>query len=340
MPGWAPWDIGARVDHPWVEDDLAGPGYGFGVGIETLGPILVLAVLAYLAAVRLPKYRWVPTRAIGVFSALGLIGSAMAGPVVPLPVAALRIIGPVVLGLSIIGAGWSIGRAVRDRREYLTRTAEEFAARAVAEERLRIARELHDIVAHNLSLITVKAGVAAHVATVRPAEVPDALRVIERTSRDALDETRHLLDLLRTGSAAADLAPAPTIDRLPDLAAAAATAGVGVELAVAGVEELPVDVGRSVYRIVQEAVTNVVRHAAPARCRVRVDGRPGVVRVEVRDDGTGTPPTTHGRLGHGLIGMRERVALYGGQFEAGRGADGGFMITAVLPYAERARVTG
>ncbi len=305
-------------------------------------PILVLALLAYVAAVRLPKNRWVPTRAIAVCSAFGLLASAAAGPAVPLPATALRTIGPIVLGLSIIGAGWAIGRAVRDRREYLTRSNEEFAARAVAEERLRIARELHDIVAHNLSLITVKAGVAAHVAAARPAEVPDALRVIERTSRDALDETRHLLDLLRTGSAAADLAPAPTIDRLPDLAAAAATAGVGVELAVDGVDEVPDDVGRSVYRIVQEAVTNVVRHAAPARCRVRVAGRPGEVRVEVRDDGAGagSPTTTPGRHGHGLIGIRERVALYGGQFEAGRGADGGFMITAVLPYAERARVTG
>ncbi|WP_217428650.1 sensor histidine kinase [Microlunatus speluncae] len=317
------------------------------MGIETMGPVLVLALLAFLVAVRLPKLRWVPTRVIGVASALGLLASAAAGPSIPLPAGALRIIGPVVLALSIIGAGWAIGRAVRDRRDYLTRTAAEHAARAVAEERLRIARELHDIVAHNLSLITVKAGVAAHVAAARPEEVPAALRVIEQTSRAALDETRHLLDLLRTGSAADDLAPAPTIDRLPDLVAAAATAGVDVDLEATDVDQLPDDVGRAVYRIVQEAVTNVVRHAAPARCRVRVQGRPGTVRVEVRDNGAGAAPTTQrrtgrGRLGHGLIGMRERVALYGGDFEAGPGAGGGFMITAVLPYAERqpTRATG
>ncbi len=319
------------------------PGYGSGVGLEVIAPILAVAVLAYLAAVRLPALRWVPTRVIGAFSALGLVASATGGPALALPIAALpgatlRIIGSLVLGLSIIGAGWAIGRAVRDRREYRTRTAEEFAARAVAEERLRIARELHDIVAHHLSLITVKAGVAAHVATARPAEVPDALRVIERTSRDALDETRHLLDLLRTG-AADDLAPAPTVDRLPELVAAAATAGVEVELTVDGLDGLPDDVGRSVYRIVQEAVTNVVRHAAPAHCRVQVDGRPHEVQVRVINDGTGKRPTPN-RSGHGLIGMRERVALHGGEFVAGPGADGGFMITAVLPYAERARVAG
>jgi signal transduction histidine kinase len=309
-----------------------------------IAPILALAVLAYVAAVRLPKLRWVPTRVIGAFSALGLLASATAGPAVALPVAglpgaALRIIGSVVLGLSIVGAGWAIGRAVRDRRDYRTRTAEEFAARAVAEERLRIARELHDIVAHHLSLITVKAGVAAHVATARPDEVPAALRVIERTSRDALDETRHLLDLLRTGSAADDLAPAPTVDRLPELVVAAATAGVEIELAVDGLAGLPDDVGRSVYRIVQEAVTNVVRHAAPARCRVHVAGGPHQVRVQVINDGAGKRATPS-RIGHGLIGMRERVALHGGEFEAGPGADGGFMITAVLPYGARVRVAG
>lgn len=302
-------------------------------------PILVLALLAYLAAVRLPKVRWVPTRAIAAFSALGLLASATGGPITALPTSLLRAVGPVVLGLSIIGAGWAIGRAVRDRRDYRTRTAEEFAARAVAEERLRIARELHDIVAHHLSLITVKAGVAAHVATARPDEVPAALRVIERTSRDALDETRHLLDLLRTGTANEDLAPAPTVDRLPELVAAAATAGVSVELAVDGVEDLPEDVGRSVYRIVQEAVTNVVRHATPARCRVRIDRSSDGVRVEVINDGPGVAGRRSrgkpGRPGHGLIGMRERVALHGGEFEAGPTVDGGFMITAMLPYAHR-----
>ncbi|GAB3744178.1 sensor histidine kinase [Microlunatus parietis] len=307
------------------------------MGIEVMAPILGLALIAYLAAVRLPKLRWVPTRVIGGISAVGLLASAAAGPAIPLPADLLRVVGPVLLGFSIIGAGWAIGRAVRDRRAYLTRTAEELAARAVAEERLRIARDLHDIVAHHLSLITVKAGVAAHVATARPAEVPDALRVIERTSRDALDETRHLLDLLRTGSAADDLAPAPTIDRLPELVTAAGTAGVEVELAVDGLEGLPDDVGRSVYRIVQEAVTNVVRHAVTKRCRVRVDGQPHEVRVEVINDGPakrGTPE----RQGHGLIGMRERVALHGGDFEARPGVDGGFMITAVLPYLPRGRL--
>lgn len=297
-------------------------------------PVLAVAVIAYLAALRLPRSRWVPTRLIGALSAVGLLLSAAGGgPVLPSPGSSLRTVGSVVLALSIIGAGWAIGRAVRDRRAYVIKAAEQAAARAVADERLRIARELHDIVAHNLSLITVKAGVAAHVAETRPDEVVDALRVIERSGRGALDEIRQLLDLLRTGAPDSDLAPAPTLDRLPELGAAATAAGVEVVFELQGLEQVPEDVGRAAYRIVQEAVTNVVRHAAPARCTVRVIAEPDGLLVEVSDDGPGTrgarPP------GHGLIGMRERVALHHGTFQAGPGDHGGFLITARLPYAHR-----
>ncbi|MFC7624618.1 sensor histidine kinase [Microlunatus sp. GCM10028923] len=302
-------------------------------------PVLAAAVIAYLAALRLPRLRWVPTRVIGALSALGLLLSAAGGgpvlpwPVLPWPGPAVQAVGSVILALSIIGAGWTIGRAVRDRRAYVAKAAEQAAARAVTEERLRIARELHDIVAHNLSLITVKAGVAAHVAETRPDEVVDALRVIERSGRGALDEIRHLLELLRTGAADSDLAPAPTLDRLPELGEAATAAGVQVAFRTRGLDDVPEDVGRAAYRIVQEAVTNVVRHAAPARCTVRVIGEQGELLIEVSDDGPGVrgarPP------GHGLIGMRERIALHHGTFHAGPGDHGGFMITARLPYTAR-----
>lgn len=297
-------------------------------------PVLAVAVIAYLAALRLPRSRWVPTRVIGALSTLGLVlCAAGGGPLLPWSGPVPQVIGAVILALSIIGTGWAIGRAVRDRRAYVTRAAEQAAARAVADERLRIARELHDIVAHNLSLITVKAGVAAHVAATRPDEVVDALRVIERSGRGALDEIRHLLELLRTGAADSDLAPAPTLDRLSELGASATAAGVEVAFELRGLEQVPEDVGRAAYRIAQEAVTNVVRHAAPARCTVRVIAEPGELLVEVSDDGPGVrgarPP------GHGLIGMRERVALHHGTFRAGPGDHGGFLITARLPYSPR-----
>jgi len=299
--------------------------------------ILGAAVLVYLVALRRPGPRWMPTRVIGALSAVGLLLVAFSGPAGWLPPPSARMIATTVLALSVLGAAWAIGRAIRERRAYTRRAAEELAARAVAEERLRIARDLHDTVAHSLSLITVKAGVAAHVAAIRPEEVTDALRVIENSGRGALDEIRQLLSLLRTEADPAERDPAPGLDRVPDLVPAAAEAGVEVRLETAGLEEVPADVGRAGYRIVQEAVTNVIRHAAPTRCSVRLSGDREGLAIEVADQGPGprTSPAGTSGTGHGLIGMRERVALYGGEFTAGQAPGGGFLITARLPYPTR-----
>jgi signal transduction histidine kinase len=272
---------------------------------------------------------WVPTPVAGAFAGIVLIGSAVAGT----PYESWRRFGVFVLGAGFIAGAWTAGRMVRERRAGAVRSATELAGRAVAEERLRIARELHDVVAHGMSLIAVKAGTANHVMAVRPEEARDALRVIESTSRTALTEMRHLLGVLRSDVDGAELAPAPGLTGLTALIERAEQAGVPVELDVREAQRLPDGVALSVYRIVQEALTNVVRHAAPARCRVSVVGGPGEVRVEVTDDGCGTrvPPADR-PPGHGLIGMRERVLMYGGSFHAGPRPEGGFGVAARLPF--------
>ncbi|MGC4876394.1 sensor histidine kinase [Micromonospora sp. DT43] len=238
--------------------------------------------------------------------------------------------GAVVYAAVMIAPAWVIGWLLRERRALAARQGEHLVRQAAAEERLRVARELHDVVAHTLSLIVVKAAVANHVAEADPREAGAALRVIEETGRTALTDVRRVLGVLREGT---PYAPTPGLDELQVLARQAAIGGVDVRLDVRREESIgavPESVGLAVYRIVQEAVTNVVKHAAPAACRATVTVTPDEVRVEVTDDGR--RPVLTGGEGHGLIGMRERVALHGGEFRAGPRSDGGFAVTASLPY--------
>jgi signal transduction histidine kinase len=231
----------------------------------------------------------------------------------------------------VLTAAWAIGRAVRAQRDYAAAAAEQVAHRVLTEERLRLARELHDIVTHSIGLVAVKAGVANHVADARPEEARDALRVIESTSRTALMELRLVLDVLRDEPAGgATLTPSPRLTDLPELVRRATDAGVQVELVMLGSVPLPEAVELSAYRIAQEALTNVVRHAGPARCVVSVLIDERAVTIEVVDDGRGGAAF---RIGHGLAGMRERVGIYGGSFAAGPRPEGGFRVQATLPYA-------
>jgi signal transduction histidine kinase len=223
---------------------------------------------------------------------------------------------------------WTLGFSARERRRHTEESAARQTEQAVTEERLRIARELHDIVAHSMSLIAVKAGIGNHVAEQRPDEAREALRVIEATSRGSLAEMRHLLGVLRSEADDPERAPAPGPAGIPALAERARSAGVTAELSLDDTATLPEGVGLSVYRIAQEALTNVVRHAAPARCVVTVAVTAEEVRVEVANDG---PRVEAGQGGHGVIGMRERVAVYGGTFAAGPRAEGGWCVAAVLP---------
>lgn len=230
----------------------------------------------------------------------------------------------VLVVVAVLGAVWVMGYTTRLRRSMLDRETSRRAEQALTDERMRIARELHDVVAHNLSLIAVQAGNAAHVRS--PEHAYEALDVISETSRAALTEMRGLLGVLRSD---AELAPSPGLDGLAELADRASLAGVRVSLDVRGDSVVPEGVGLSVYRIVQESLTNVVKHAAPAACTVLVEVTPEAVRVDVADDGPGVKELG---VGHGLIGMRERVAVYGGTFSAGPGAGGGFRVVAELPH--------
>jgi signal transduction histidine kinase len=245
--------------------------------------------------------------------------------------------GLVLFAALAIGAAWALGRTTFIRRSYEARRAAEAASKAIADERMRIARELHDVVAHSLSLITVKAGVAAHVASSRPEqaheaqEAQEALRVIESASRGTLVEMRRLLGVLRSEDRSVELAPMPGMDDLPELVSRVELAGVSVELTVSG--EVPDGLALTAYRIVQESVTNVVKHAAPASCTVSIVVGDASVVISVVDDGPGERVLAGRGGGHGLIGMRERVAVYGGTFTAGPLADGGFAVRAEVPLS-------
>lgn len=258
---------------------------------------------------------------------IGLPASVVAAVVDPSPTFWLLALLPV--DVAAVGA-WATGRAVRARREYLAREASHRTERAVAEERMRIARDLHDVVAHSMSLITVQAGVAALAVEARPEAAAEALRSIERTGRASVAEMRGMLGVLRSGSEdlETERAPAPDLDGLPELADGARQAGVRVAMSVTGSADLPDGMALSVYRIVQEALTNVVKHAAPAQCRVDVAVDRGRVTIEVVDDGPGTRVIPGSADGHGLVGMRERVAMYGGRFTAAPRPGGGFRVAA------------
>jgi signal transduction histidine kinase len=245
-----------------------------------------------------------------------------------------------------VAAAWWLGDGTRRRQEAmvaaaeraaeLERAREELAKRAVVEERLRIARELHDVVAHGMSIIAVQSGVGAHVLDSQPEEARKALAAIEVTSRQALNEMRRLLGVLREeAEPVGSLAPAPGLAEVDALAAEVAKAGARVEVRIEGTRpELPLGLDLSAYRIVQEALTNVVRHAGPATARVHIRYAPAAVDIEVTDDGRGG--RAPGRDdGHGIVGMRERAALYGGSLEAGPLPGGGFRVAASLPVDER-----
>ncbi|MCT7353027.1 sensor histidine kinase [Streptomyces sp. 15-116A] len=230
-------------------------------------------------------------------------------------------------------------QAIRERAERAERTREEEARRRVAEERLRIARDLHDVVAHHIALVNVQAGVAAHVMDKRPDQAKEALSHVREASRSALDELRATVGLLRqSGDPEAPTEPAPGLDRLDELAGTFRNAGLRVEVARADQDtDLPAAVGLAAYRIIQEALTNVQKHAGPeAKAEVSVVRVGPHIEITVLDDGTGDhdrAPTPGG--GHGLLGMRERVTALRGTLTTGPRYGGGFRVHAILPIETR-----
>jgi signal transduction histidine kinase len=219
----------------------------------------------------------------------------------------------------------------RDRRAELAERERDIATReAVVEERSRIARELHDVIAHNVSMMVVLAGAERRVLDGTGSSTRDVLEGIEGTGRAALNEMRRLVGMLRSDGGDS-LAPQPGLQDLPTLVAQVQDAGLPVELQVDGDwSTVPVGIQLSAYRIVQEALTNTLRHAGDARATVRIRYAPHLLDLEISDDGRAADLSASDG-GHGLIGMRERVALYGGRLSAGRRPEGGFSVRVLLP---------
>ncbi|WP_462100202.1 sensor histidine kinase [Streptacidiphilus sp. PAMC 29251] len=247
----------------------------------------------------------------------------------------------VVIALLAMAASCTVGLLSRERREHAVALRSREVAEAVTAERLLIARELHDMVAHSIGIIAIQAGMGSRVIETQPVEAREALRAIEATSRETLSGLRRTLVALRqadphAGSALAPLTPAPGLADIERLATATADAGVRVEVRWVGQRrQLPADIDLSAYRIVQEAVTNVVRHAGTGHCRVTIDYGVEELSVEVLDDGPGIPGAAG--PGFGITGMRERVSLLHGRFSAGPHPKGGFRVAARLPLPEPAR---
>jgi signal transduction histidine kinase len=225
--------------------------------------------------------------------------------------------------------------AAEERAAQLERDQHESAVAAAAEERTRIARELHDVIAHSLSVMTVQAGAARTLLPEHPEQAMPPLLAVEETGRQTLAEMRRLLGILREGGASA-LAPQPGLTQLPALAESVRHAGLPVEVSVEGrPRPLPAGVDLTAYRIVQEALTNTLKHAGPTRASVVVRYDRDAIVLSISDDG-GVPTAADGGSGHGLTGMRERVALYGGELHAGPGSNGGFVVSARLPVESAA----
>jgi signal transduction histidine kinase len=311
------------------------------VAASAAGPspaaVVAAAFLMFVVPARLPRVPAAAMLAAGALSALvaadGYLGlttrAARAGA------------GTIAVPALLIMISWVAGYGQDRQRRYSAATQRQAALtarellaaerQALAEERLTIAREVHDIVAHTLAVITVQAGVARHVATEHPEEAQRALGSIEETSRAALGEMRSLLGVLRTRTPAESAEPTPGLDAVGALLRRSAEAGLRVDLTVEGEPvALAAGPGLAAHRVIQEALTNVLKHAGTDSCALRLTHRPSTLTIEVTDDGVGGDPAGDG---HGLAGMRERLAMYGGRLTAGPRRGGGFGVTAVLPTA-------
>ena len=272
--------------------------------------------------------------------ALVIVGSAAlaAALLIALLVADVRGfgVGEFVAGASAYGAAMLLGWAMQTRRDRIDAFAgerQEAARRAVADEQLRIAQELHDIVGHSLGVIAVQAGVGMHTIDSDPDEARRSLENISRISRTSLTDIRRLLGMMRTADGNPTYTPAPGLGDLTRLIDDVTRAGLSIDLAIHGdMTEVPAGVALTAYRIVQESLTNTLRHARAHRAQVTVANGSEVLEIDVADDGRGGNGAPV--RGHGLVGMQERVSVYGGTFAAGPDARGGFRVVARLPYGE------
>jgi signal transduction histidine kinase len=273
--------------------------------------------------------------------AVSVTGLAMVGACLLIPGPGGVDLGPFRGGVAVVTIiAWLIGHSIRQAQARAELLRSQAAAQTVMAERLRIARELHDMVAHSIGIIAIQAGAGRRVFDARPGEARDALAAIEATSRETLSGLRRMMTGLRhadpePGPGQAPPGPAPGLADLERLAATALDAGVKVEVDWRGSREpLPADIDLSAFRIIQEAVTNVVRHAGTDQCQVVIGQQDGYLSIEVTDSGCGGSAAG---TGYGIAGMRERAALLGGGFSAGPRSGGGFRVAARLPVPAPAR---
>lgn len=303
-----------------------------------LSPAVPLAVALYTAAAA-GHLRW------GISVSVFFICGGVVVRVVRENGLLLPVLTSTVQQAALLAVVLLLGEAVRNRRQYMEEVRERLrraetdrereAARRVAEERLGIARELHDVMAHTIAAITVQAGLAIDVLDDSPAEARTALDTIRAASREAMSEVKATVGVLRGGGGdAAPLSPVPGLDQLDGLFSMAQNAGVHVESKVIGSPpSLPAAVDTTAYRIVQESLTNVVRHACADLASVEISYEPDVVLIEIADNGRGVD-TGNGYVeqsGHGLIGMEERASAVGGRLKTGVRPEGGFLVQAWLP---------
>jgi signal transduction histidine kinase len=325
------WPLGAVV---MVGAVVAGQELADGDLVEnSITPLLSFPMVVYAAAAYCDRRR----AFVGLVAALALVWTdvlaadrSVGGDFL---FTALLVFGPWLVG-RIVAARNELAAELRDKANRLEREQEKQAQLAVAEERTRIARELHDVVAHNVSVMVVQAAAARRMIDHDASKAKEALGSVEQTGRSALREMRRVVGMLGQADEELALAPQPSVDELDWLIERAREAGLEVDLTIEGEKKrLESGVDLSAFRIVQEALRNTLKHAGPARAQVTLRYRENDVEVDVSDNGRGVrAPLDNGAVtGHGLLGMRERVAMLGGEIEAGYRKDGGFGVHARLP---------
>jgi signal transduction histidine kinase len=315
-------------------------GQAFGTSLDFGGFALLIAV--YTVATEMPRRTSLVV--LAALPAYLVVAVLVFDSAHPSP--ASTVVANLVTAIAIYATAWLLGDSLRKRRmrtaalearaERLERDQAEAARVAVQNERAVMARELHDVIAHNVSVMIIQAAAARRVIDDDPAEARAALESIEATGREAFVEMRRLLGLLRSDDGPAPLAPQPGLANLGQLIANARSAGVVAELSIAGdPRPLAPGIDLAAYRIVQEAITNTIKHAAPTRATIRLTYGPAEIVVDIRDLGGRAAAAPIG-VGHGLVGMEERVRIYGGEFRAGPSPEGGFAIHARIPTGDPA----
>jgi signal transduction histidine kinase len=316
------------------------------VALQARAATAVMVVLAVAAGLEICYMAATRPRRVSVAGVAMTAGVSLLIPLLGVPSTHSVLIGGAGPGVSLVVIvasvvtiiAWLIGHSIRQAQAQAELVRAQAAAQAAMAERLRIARELHDIVAHSIGVIAIQAGSGRSVFDARPGEARNALAAIEAASRETLSGLRRMVTGLRHAEhepGQAPLGPVPGLADIERLAATTRDAGVQVDVDRRGSQEpLPADIDLSAFRIIQEAVTNVVRHAGTDRCQVCLSQQEGYLSIEVTDSGHGGSPAG---TGYGITGMRERAALLGGDFSAGPRPGGGFRVAARLPVPVPAR---